>query len=434
MENRIALWIINKMDTPAYRSGKLKSGEKHPEVNSKMIDIFGGREAMIRQARELRGKISFDWRDMYSDIKMIDYDVAAVPILCKFIGVEDLRERQVRCIEKAKAFLEDRKGTWLEPYFRYALEQLEKGNTNEIKVMEDDVLLYCLREMSLLQEPEWKRVFSARVFEACENVTPSKVFEKVYQGKILEVLRKSPLYEDEMTTDEILEAHGILTYSQTLEWKGNLVYQLTTKTEKRLESEVPIEENPTKKITEIEEEEDLQKIAGMYKNARIKVSTAENVYGTVINAQTLEHAVPISLPGVKRILIIENKANYESMPFDAETLYIYCHGFFSPKEVQFLKKIREVAEPDTCYEHWGDMDYGGIRIFMYNERNIFPELEPYHMSEADYVTCIQSGKGISLEEKKRGKLEALEAGKLELLKQAILKTGIEIEQEMQIRQ
>ena len=422
MENKIVLWIIDKTDTSAYRSGKLSCGEKHPKVDGKMMEFFGGREAMVRQARELervpelKGKISFDWRDMYSDIKAIHYDIAAVPILCKFIGIEDPQERQKRNIEKARVFLEDRKGTWLEPYFRYALEQLEKGNTNEIKVMEDDALLHCLREMSLLHEPEWKRVFSARVFETCENVTPSKVFEKVYQGKILEVLRKSPLYEDEMTVDEALEVHGILTYSQTLEWKGNLIYRLTagTEAEKKSELKVSIEENPAKKTEEM-------------------VSTKENIYGTVINAQTLEHAIPVALPGVKRILVIENKANYESMPFDAETLYIYCHGFFSPKEVQFLKKIRGTADSGTRYEHWGDMDYGGIRIFLYNERNIFPELEPYHMSDADYEKCIRSGKGISLEEKKRRKLEALDAGKLESLKKAILKNGIEIEQEMQMR-
>ena len=414
--------MIDKTDTVAYRSGKLKSGEKHPKVDGKMMESFGGREAMVRQARELehipelKGKLAFDWRDMYSDIKVIDYDIAVVPILCKLIGVADPRERQLRCIEKARVFLEDRKGTWLEPYFRFALEQLEKGNTNEIKVMEEDALLHCLREMSLLQEPEWKRVFSARVFETCENVTPSKVFEKVYQGKILEVLRKSPLYEDEMTVDEVLKAHGILTYSQTLEWKGNLVYRLTagTEAEKKSELKVSIEENPAKKTEKM-------------------ISTKENIYGTVINAQTLEHAIPVALPGVKRILVIENKANYESMPFDAETLYIFCHGFFSPKEVQFLKKIREAAESGTRYEHWGDLDYGGIRIFLYNERNIFPELEPYHMGNKDYEKCIQSGKGISLEESKRKNLEALDAGKLEPLKLAILKNGIEIEQEMQMR-
>ena len=285
--------LIDNTNTDNYRSGSLKQTGRSLKIDSDLLKAIGGRENLVRQAKELEkipelhGKISYDWEYFNTDISAIHYKIDIIPILCKLAGIEDPQERQKRNIEKARAFREDRKGTWLEPYFRYVLEQLEKGNTNEIKVMEDDVLLHCLREMSLLQEPEWKRVFSARVFKACENVTPSKVFEKVYQGKIL--------------------------------------------------------------------------------------------------------------------------------------------------EVQFLKKIREAVKPGTRYEHWGDMDYGGIHIFLYNERNIFPELEPYRMSEADYVTCIQSGKGISLEEKKRKKLEALDAGKLEPLKEAILKNGIEIEQEMQIK-
>lgn len=409
----LARWLIDKTNTSAYRSGKLKSGQKHPKVDGELLRAVGGRENLIRQAMrleklsDLSGKISFDWRDMNSDIRVIHYEIAVIPILCKYVGVEDPRQRQMRCEKRARAFLKDRSGTWLEPYCWYVLEQLEKGNVKELEVVEDEAFLHCLREMSSLQEPEWKRVFSARIFSKqlfdtknFENVTPSKVFEKVYQGKILEVLKKSPFYEEEMTVDELLEAHGILTYSQTLEWKGNLVYCL-------------------------EEESG----GGLGK----KISTASNIFGTVINAQTLEHARPISMPGIKKILIIENKANYESMPYSEDALYIYCHGFFSPKEVRFLKRIRDVAEKGTSYYHWGDMDYGGIRIFLYNERNIFPELEPYQMGEKDYEACIQTGQGIGLSEEKRKKLEALDAGKLEGLKEKILKTGLEMEQEMQIR-
>lgn len=72
------------------------------------------------------------------------------------------------------------------------------------------------------------------------------------------------------------------------------------------------------------------------------IDTSENVWGTVLNAQTLEHSECIQLPGVKQILIIENKANYEAMPYRKDTLYLYCHGFFSPKEISFLKKIPEI--------------------------------------------------------------------------------------------
>ena len=98
------------------------------------------------------------------------------------------------------------------------------------------------------------------------------------------------------------------------------------------------------------------------------MDTDENTYGTVINSQTMEHASVTDLSGCKRIMTIENKANYESMIFSEETLYIYCHGYFTPKEVRFLKKIPELADADCEFLHWGDMDYGGISIFQFIKR------------------------------------------------------------------
>ncbi|MFR7668687.1 MAG: hypothetical protein ACLU00_09415 [Mediterraneibacter faecis] len=52
------------------------------------------------------------------------------------------------------------------------------------------------------------------------------MFERIYQGAVIEALKYSPLYEEGMSDDEILAAHGILSYSQTLEWKGAVEYCL----------------------------------------------------------------------------------------------------------------------------------------------------------------------------------------------------------------
>lgn len=157
-----------------------------------------------------------------------------------------------------------------------------------------------------------------------------------------------------------------------------------------------------------------------------------NYYGTVLNAQTLEHAVPNLRNSVEKIIVIENKANYESMEYDPKVLYIFCHGYFSPKEVRFLQMLMKTApEEIQCY-HWGDMDYGGIQIFLYNEKNIFPNLIPWKMDVPSYKAALEKEKGIKLCSKKQKKLEALNAGKLEVLKQCILENKMEIEQEMLI--
>ena len=200
----------------------------------------------------------------------------------------------------------------------------------------------------------------------------------------------------------------------------------------------------------------------------------------MINSQTLERAFPVSIKGVQRIVTIENKANYEEMKYREDTLYLFCHGFYSPKERIFLKRLMEVAEGEIQYlkpfemlvkdagiacimtsfnkingsfsggshdlcthilreewgfegavvTDWGDMDMGGIRIFRFNKKNIFPKLKPYKMDREAFQEALERGAGIPLEEKKKEKLEKLNAGELEELKKCILEKGVEIEQEI----
>lgn len=129
-------------------------------------------------------------------------------------------------------------------------------------------------------------------------------------------------------------------------------------------------------------------------------------------------------------MTIENKANYMGMPYEDDTLYIFCHGYFTPKEVRFLKNILAVVDDECEFYHWGDMDYGGINIFQFVKREIFPKLQPYKMDVESFQKALASGGGVELEESKRKKLEKKDAGELTALKDIILQTGLTIEQEM----
>ena len=196
-----------------------------------------------------------------------------------------------------------------------------------------------------------------------------------------------------MNDDQALAQHNLLSYSQTLQWKGPLHIQ--------------VEEAP-------------------------EIDGAAFPYGMILNAQTLEHCRVTSLAGIRRILLIENQANYEDQKFRDDTLYVFCHGFFSPKEVLLLQQVAALAEERTKTEHWGDMDCGGIRIFLYNKNRIFPKLTPYRMNVEEYERALELGHGIPIGEKARSILEATDAGELEELKTAILQRGLVIEQEVQI--
>ena len=379
-------YLIQTADGPAYRSGNL-DGMRHPAVDGGMIRAAGGMRNLINEAEELEkaGLIRAERKNLGMDIVRIHYPVSAIPKLCRRAGVEDPRDRQLRWIRTADKWAGEAEGTFLEPYYEALLRRLETGQEVKKPDMEDEDYFRCLNRAAVIETPVWRRQFSSEVLH------DSKLFEKKYQDKVVTVLEKySPLSEEGMTADDILRVHGIKTYSQSLEWKGALVYRIGNG-------------NP--------------------------IDSSVNIFGTVINAQTLEQAVPAAAPGIRRIMLIENKANYESMDFREDTLYIYCHGFFSPKELKFLSALTGIADENTEYLHWGDMDLGGIRIFLYNQRKLFPGLKPYRMDASAYETAIAQGAGIPVKKEKKEKLQRLDAGDLDGLKECILKTGMEIEQE-----
>lgn len=161
----------------------------------------------------------------------------------------------------------------------------------------------------------------------------------------------------------------------------------------------------------------------------LRDSKVHYTYGIVINTQTLEHSRPFAISGCRRIMTIENKANYESMPYEEDMLYIFCHGYLTPKEVRFLKQLCMIVPKDCEFYHWGDMDFGGISIFQFIKEKVFPNLKPYRMDVKDFEEALANGAGIPMKDSTREKLERKEAGVLTELKAEILRTGMTIEQE-----
>lgn len=405
----LSRYIIEKAECDSYRAGT-RSKQWHIEADQKLLDAVGGRSVLLRQAGELEkltgisGKIIVKWKAVRTEIEKITVSPDAIPLLCQVEQIEDPRERQLSQMELTESWKSRvAQADWLIPYYDHILERLNSGKlVKDVPGLEDPLFFLFLNKTAEERKPLYRRAFSAQVCtiwngiaqtkQSESKITPTKRFEKIYQSAVLSVLKQySPLYEEGMSDEELLTAHGILTYAQTLEFKGAVSYR--------------IDDGPA-------------------------ISTAAQIYGTMFNKQTLENAVPISIVGIRQIMTIENKANYEKMQFRPDTLYIFCHGFFSPLERKFLSRVVALAGTDTEYFHWGDMDYGGIRIFKFLQKNLFPKLKPWKMDVTDYKMALQMGASISLETDKRERFEQMDAGVLTPLKEAILKNGKEIEQEL----
>ena len=405
----LSRYIIEKAECDSYRAGT-RSKQWHIEADQKLLDAVGGRSVLLRQAGELEkltgisGKIIVKWKAVRTEIEKITVSPDAIPLLCQVEQIEDPRERQLSQMELTESWKSRvAQADWLIPYYDHILERLNSEKlVKDVPGLEDPLFFLFLNKTAEERKPLYRRAFSAQVCtiwngiaqtkQSESKITPTKRFEKIYQSAVLSVLKQySPLYEEGMSDEELLTAHGILTYAQTLEFKGAVSYR--------------IDDGPA-------------------------ISTAAQIYGTMFNKQTLENAVPISIVGIRQIMTIENKANYEKMQFRPDTLYIFCHGFFSPPERKFLSRVVALAGTDTEYFHWGDMDYGGIRIFKFLQKSLFPKLKPWKMDVTDYKMALQMGASISLETDKRERFEQMDAGILTPLKEAILKNGKEIEQEL----
>lgn len=376
-------WLIKEYgNKKAWKTG---TDTQTKRVNiQKLLDVFG-REELLRQAKQLEeeGILELKLQNMGSEIKAIKFPIERLELLYRRENRKSARE----IISEQQVFIrelwENTNVEWLRNYYEEQLEQLQRGN--EARNANDREFLVCLQKISELKNHVWERMFSEEVFH------DSKKFQRKYRTRVVSVLRKV-LGEsgNERKDYEILAEFGVMSYSQSLCWKGRMVYE----------------------------------IGGEY-----RVDTENQRYGTVINAQTLVNSIPVVLPGVRKIVTIENKANYEDRRYDSEILYLFVHGFLSPKERNFLRHICSLVSEDTEFLHWGDMDLGGMRIFHFLKKELFPNIKPYKMDEASYLEALGAGKGIPFDEQKRKRYEAFDAKELEPLKQCILKYGKDMEQE-----
>ena len=356
-----------------------------------------GKQELVEEAVKLQdaGLIKIKkWVTYGSDIESITYRVENLPdfyMLARQDNGEAFWSKQ----EKIEYYLskvddvlnEEFQKEWIERYLvdlkrRLSAGELPKG------LAKIDLYLACMRGLDSIEIPMLKRVFSKLYLK------DSKVFETELQAKVINIARKfcGDVTED-MDNRTVLEQLMLEEYSQQLEIKGPL--------------KIKIWKGPEAK----------------------RVDLSDFIYGAVLNSRTLKHAmVEIDQSAVKKIVTIENKANYVATEYEPDTLYIYSHGYFSPLEKEFLQKLtRALYGKDVEYYHTGDLDYGGMRIFDYIRKNIFPELKPLLMDVATYNKYEEFAQPISKETLE--KIREMDDPVFAELRERILETGKGVEQE-----
>jgi hypothetical protein len=214
-------------------------------------------------------------------------------------------------------------------------------------------VLKALEVLGVIDDQQWlERVFSLRCF------SDSKYFEKNVRSRLLSIIKKYLIVVDspgEATDEEVLAQVGILKSPEQIEFKGGI-------------------------------------------SGRIgcgKVDFSPFTHGAAINADTVKDLVIEEIGNIRKILFIENKANYIqfiAQNSDKELMTIFHGGFYSPVRGTFFKKLYEAAfRHEVEFFHWSDMDLGGFMLFNRLKTNIIPSLKPYMMDPAVFESRIKYG-------------------------------------------
>jgi hypothetical protein len=185
-----------------------------------------------------------------------------------------------------------------------------------------------------------ERTFSMQCFG------DSKVFENTVRRRLLDIIRRYTDCGGDSSDEELLRFAGIVKYPEQFEFRGPLVIRLEGRS---------VDYTP------------------------LRYSTA--ISSTEINRGILEFP-----RGFRRILSIENKANYIEYSYqnvDESELVVYHGGQYSPVRGTFFRALAAAAPAACPWYHWSDIDYGGFSMLARLRREVRSDIRPYRMSQAE---------------------------------------------------
>lgn len=403
-------WILENIvkqiesGTESWRA-ESQGGKSLSNEHGELYDKKHLKSDVVQEAEQLQHKnlIQIKWADGYrgSDIERIRYRLEDkekfYALYQQEVDAEFLpKQEKIRLYQEfLRNQLAQVKKLWIRAYYQDLLERSENKRKKDLLELLADEKKYapCFEGLDQLTESVFKRIFSKKY------LGNTKTFEQEMQSHVISTAKKfCPDVEKEMDDTTVLQQLWIEEYAQELSLKGKLHFCLK-------------EENGSTQ----------------------EINTECYRFGTTLNSQTLEHAEIKEVQNIQKIVIFENKANYISAPYKDGILYLFSHGYFSPKECRFLKQLHQVLKNQTScevqYFHSGDLDYGGIKIFQYIRKTIFPELEPLQMDVETYEAYQEFTEVIDSETLEKLKRVQDENPKLQELIKRLIETGKGIEQE-----
>lgn len=321
-----------------------------PNIESSRYIEF--REAMLR----LKNKdfIDVDWVRKDYIIKSVWLNLDNADTVYRYLERPTRNSKAAVILNIIEAALQKIVTEWIRIYLESERDSvLRKGKITGIWCKEKNVIadfLSALEGIDKLNE----NVVSMRVF-SIQTYGDSKKFQREIKPLIIPVIKR---YEpnlvdvEEISDREVLAQVGIIMMPEIFEFCGNLKIEFS---------------------------------GG-------KVDFSPIVKGSCISSKCVSDICNVEIFDTDRIIFIENKTNYSEYCLNSKSereLVVYHGGFYSPQRGEFFRKL--CAETGIPVYFWGDIDYGGFKMYMRLKNNIINSLQPLNMDLISYNQYKSNG-------------------------------------------
>lgn len=337
---------------------------------------FSKKEDIHKALRELEstGIVELKWERFKDEVRKVYLNTDRIQQAYNLVDALP-KEAKLNSIREVLEGVDSHPWDWVRDWVRDAVLELENYKVPVGMDAEDPlanrqlVRILCSLPALTLSIP--KRVLSQDVLH------DSKRFEQSIEKRLLTIVKKYGPQEYEKES-EYLDSLGIVEYPQLSLVAG------------------PVKVCVNEKIV------DLGDLPG----------------GAGLSGETIQRMTLFEL-SVSQVICVENLTSFHELVHAVERkredgqkgiLVIYIGGFPHRGLQSLLYQVKDHIEslplPDKPeLYHWGDLDYGGIRIFEYMRQNFFADLKPLYMDEKTYLTYLD--RGVAFQDSYAKRLEAL---------------------------
>lgn len=352
----IAKLIINRYEDSTKMKELSSDGSQSVKlIGNKAYDSdtnFELRPAMNKAALAMQaeGLIKIKWYEKNNIIARIVYTVSDIDRFYDIAGMKKKTDYLDNIVEYLTGFLDVIKIDWIKSFLSDTINIISSDKRIPAIIKDTDKRSWLMLSLCGISELLSSNTFMMERAFSKKYLKNSKLFENEVRVVLISIIKKYKTdIEEDLSVDGYLSEVGIEKSNTELFVKGPIILDYQGKI----------------------------------------LDLTNFPFGVALNRQLLSKS-HIASANSSRLISIENKTNFLNACSNANNsdIIVFSSGFYNPSQRKFLSDLGQVMKSyaqDCLFYHSGDLDFGGLNIFVHIKKNVFNTLKPLDMNAETFI-------------------------------------------------